>query len=75
MKSGLPSLREALLFRPWAFASPLTLDRHAIDHEHQYCHGLFNDGWVLYPFPDDLFWNASDEGTWDEEGVPCWTEA
>lgn len=35
-------------------------------------HELFNEKYVLYPFPDDLFWQASDEGTWDGEGVPSW---
>ncbi len=74
MKSGLPSLRETLLFRPWAFANPITFDRHAIGRDH-HCHELFNDAWALYPFPDELFWHASDEGTWDEEGVPCWTDS
>ena len=73
MKTGLPSLRETLLFRPWAFASPVTLDRYSPGTDYD-CHELFNDAWVLYPFPDDLFWQASDEGSWDEEGVPPWTD-
>ena len=75
MKSGLPSLRETLLFKPWAFASPIIPDRHFTGQEdgpgH---HELFRDEWVRYPFPDDLFWHASDEGSWDEEGVPPWTD-
>lgn len=75
MKAGLPTLRETLLFRSWASASPITLeqDRRALGLTYN-SHELFNDPWVLYPFPDDLFWHASDEGNWDEEGVPSWTD-
>lgn len=72
MKAGLPTLRETLLFRSWASASPNTpeLDRRGFGNSHE----LFNDPWILYPFPNDLFWHASDEGNWDEEGVPSWTD-
>ncbi|KAL6719081.1 hypothetical protein ACLMJK_003316 [Lecanora helva] len=73
MKSGLPSLREALLFRPWAFISPSKPHRDYVsarDGEHD----LFSEEAVLYPFPDELFWRPSDEGTWAEDGVPEWTE-
>lgn len=73
MKSGLPSLRETLLFRPWAFSSPVTPDRSFNANEVR-GHELFDDKWVLYPFPDELFWQESDEGTWDEGGVPPWTD-
>lgn len=73
MKAGLPTLRETLLFRSWASASPFPLDRQAFGLTYN-SHELFNDPWVLYPFPDDLFWHASDEGNWDEEGVPSWTD-
>ena len=73
MKAGLPSLREALLFKPWAFATPISPYR---GHEYQTgtVHKLFNDAWVRYPFDDSLFWQTSDEGIWDEEGVPSWTD-
>lgn len=74
MKSGLPSLRETLLFRPWAFASPIMPDRTFADEDGEGFHDLFKDERVLYPFPDDLFWHASDEGTWDEEAIPSWTD-
>ena len=75
MKAGLPSLRESLLFRPWAFASPFTPDRSwSIQQNGKSSHWLFNDRYVLYPFPDNLFWHAFDEGSWDEEGIPCWTD-
>ena len=74
MKSGLPSLRETLLFRPWAFSSPITPDRTFNLIEARRGHELFDDRWVLYPFPDSLFWHASDEGTWDEGGVPPWID-
>ena len=73
MKAGLPSLRESLLFRSWALTTPIAPYR---GHPHQQGvpHELFNDAWVRYPFSDDYFWRASDEGIWDEEGVPCWTD-
>ena len=70
VKSGLPSLRESLLFRPWALASPITPDARHGEQSHE----LFNDKFVLYPFPDELFWRASDEGTWDEGGAPSWAD-
>ena len=75
MKTGLPSsLRETLLFRPWALATPLMLNRK--NRGEYYRHRFFDDAHVLYPFFDELFWDPSDEkGTGDEEeGVPCWTE-
>lgn len=75
MKSGLPSLRETLLFRPWAFASPITTDRSFTGQEGgNGGHDLFIDGCARYPFPDDLFWHESDQGDWDEGGAPSWTE-
>ena len=75
MKSDLPSLRETLLFRPWAFASPIIPHRtFGDDEDGEKGHALFDDKFVLYPFPDELFWHASDEGTWYEEGVPSWTD-
>ena len=76
MKSGLPSLRETLLFRQWAFASPITPERtfNLQEEEGGGGHELFRDECVLYPFPDGLFWHASDEGTWDEGGIPSWTD-
>ena len=73
MKFDIPSVREVLLFRQWAFSNPMLLNRQPVDDNDE-CHELFNDAWVLYPFPDDLFWQASDEGTWREPGVAPWTE-
>ena len=73
MKPGLPSLRETLLFRQWALSNPMMLNRQPRDDD-SLCHESFNDAWALYPFPDELFWHASDEGTWGEDGVPCWTD-
>lgn len=76
-KPRLPSLRETLLFRPWAFASPITPDREFIGARHPdggNGHELFKDEHVLYPFPDDLFWDTSNEGIRDEGGFPCWTD-
>jgi len=72
MKPGLPSLRETLLFRPWAFNSPAKPDRQYIVADAH--HKLFNEEAVLYPFPDHLFWDPSDVGTWDDgEGPREWT--
>lgn len=73
MKSDLPSLREALLFRPWAFISPAKPYRD-FTSEDDNKHELFDEEGALYPFPDKLFWDPSDEGTWGEEGVPEWVE-
>ena len=69
MKSGLPSFQETLLFRPWAFASPITPEGNISVNEVG-DHELFDEKCVLYPFPDDLFWHASGEGTWTEEEYP-----
>ena len=74
-RPDIPSLRETLLFKPWAFLSPAKPDR-----EFQYTedgdpgHELFEEEAVRYPFDDSLFWDSSDEGMWDEEGVPEWME-
>lgn len=73
MKSGLPSLRETLLFRPWALISPAKPDREYTESS-EAAHELFDEDAVLYPFPDSLFWESGDEGSWDEEGFPEWTE-
>ena len=73
MKPKLPSLRETLLFGKWAMISPAKPVREFVD-SNDGGHWLFDEEAVLYPFPDDLFWNPSDEGTWDEEGVPEWIE-
>lgn len=35
-------------------------------------HALFSEEGVLYPFPDELFWQDGDEGEWDGDGVPVW---
>lgn len=73
LKYGLPSLRETLLFRPWAFSNPAKPERESVE-SNDVSHELFDDDAVMYPFPDDLFWDASDVGTWDDgEGVPEWT--
>lgn len=69
MKSGLPSFQETLLFRPWAFASPITPEGNISVNEVG-DHELFDEKCVLYPFPDDLFWHASGEGTWKEGEYP-----
>ena len=68
LRPGQASLREALLFKSWAFLSPAKPDRDNITDDST---DNFQEE-ILYPFPDDLFWHFSDEGTWDEEGVPEW---
>ena len=76
MKPGLPSLRETLLFRSWAFKDTITPERQVVgsDVEHGEPHELFADERFLYPFDDDLFWKEGDEGEWDGDGVPSWVE-
>ena len=66
--NGQVSLREALLFRSWAFLSPAKPDR---DYTTDDGAANFHEE-ILYPFSDDLFWHPFDEGAWDEEGVPEW---
>ena len=73
-KSGLPVL-EALLFRAWAFCrTPL---QSSDDREYnKSAHELFDEEGILYPFPDDLFWNDGDEGEGldADGGVPKWRD-
>jgi hypothetical protein len=42
--------------------------------DHPDRHELFDEYDVMYPFPDDLFWDEGDEGEWDEEGAPPWRD-
>ena len=72
MKSGLPTLQETLLFRRWALDNPRKPDRSENMELEMFVH--FDEDAVLYPFPDDLFWNPEDVGTWDDDGVPEWEE-
>lgn len=78
MKPGLPTLRETLLFRPWALTSPVSPDRDRVDEDGEAIptgkHALFNEEAVLYPFPTELFWKDGDEGEWDGDGVPQWVD-
>ena len=60
---GLPSKREALLFRPWALRTPYTGDAYYW-RVSAGKHVTFHDGAFRYPFDDSLFW-VGDE----EEGV------
>lgn len=72
MRIGLPSLRETLLFKRWALHAPATVDGPSPYGAHP----LFNDHAVLYPFPDELFWDPNDADEWVEgEGAPQWTLA
>ena len=73
IKPGLPSLREMLLFRPWAFDDPVKPQREFTESA-EAAHQLFGEGMVRYPIPDTLFWEPGDEGSWDEEGVPEWVD-
>ena len=71
-----PTRRERLIFRPWVFHTPAMPDwlREYQDDALFSAHVLFDEDAVLYPFPDELFWNEGDEGEWDGEGAPCWRE-
>jgi len=66
------SPREAVLFRRWAFHNPSLVNRNYNDDGGR--HSMFDEENVLYPFPDDLFWNDGDEGEMDGDGVPQWHE-
>lgn len=75
IKAGLPTLRESLLFRSWVYPSPVPVYRPRVRYQtREGPHDLFDEKAVLYPFPDDLFWEQGDEGLWDADGVPSWTE-
>ena len=59
MKSGLPSLRETLLFRRWALATPPTMDRSFSGQEGgDRSHHLFIDGCILYPVRTSLAYHT-----------------
>lgn len=64
------SLREALLFRSWAFDTPAVPPWKNMVVGDDGRHPLFDEQAVLYPFPDDLFWDPQDEGTRDEASMP-----
>ncbi|KAL9632676.1 MAG: hypothetical protein Q9164_005168 [Protoblastenia rupestris] len=63
---GLPSKREATLFRPWALVSPNMPDREFAMEDRS--HPLFADELVRYPFEDELFWKGDKEELGEEEG-------
>lgn len=69
-KRGIPGLREALLFRQWAFHNPVHANRHYNDDDG--IHSMFDEESIMYPFPDELFWKDGDEGEVDGDGVPQW---
>lgn len=76
----LSSLRESMLFRSWVFRSPPCADKphvRGIDSDgldFDGPHDMFDEKVVLYPFPDELFWEQGDEGLWYADGVPPWRE-
>lgn len=70
VKPGLLSLREALLFRSWAFQSPAPLAHGHDDLQpNEDWHPIFPEN---YTFSDELFWEEGDEGEWVGEGAPVW---
>jgi hypothetical protein len=75
VKAAMPTLRESLLFRPWVFHTPVKLSFGPVGDEYiRIAHELFHEDGVLYPFPDELFWNEGDEGEWDENEAPPWRD-
>ncbi|KAI4166976.1 MAG: hypothetical protein LQ343_007581 [Gyalolechia ehrenbergii] len=65
-------LREARLFRAWALARPLRIERSFDEDDWKMCKFL-NQLAKDRDVADELFWKDGDEGTWDcEEGVPVW---
>lgn len=73
-KSGLP-IREALLFRAWAFCK--TRPRFTIATQvDPAAHQLFDEEAISYPFPDELFWHGGDEGDGldGDGGVARWED-
>ena len=73
--------RDLLLFRQWVLPTtpPASKDwRKKTAHEHGsgHVHAFFSGDDIVYPFPNEYFWNEGDEGSWDnsEDGVPEWRE-
>ncbi|KAG8527414.1 uncharacterized protein KY384_007566 [Bacidia gigantensis] len=59
---GLPTKREALLFRAWALVSPRLHHNRYSEPEEEGAHELFGgDGAHKYPFDDSLFWKGDEE--------------
>ena len=78
-RSGLPTLRESILFRPWAFYTPKIPDRtfYELNDDDEAPHPLYDridEDRMQYPFPDHLFWTDGDEGQWDGDDVPLWSD-
>ncbi|KAL9126622.1 MAG: hypothetical protein Q9217_004360 [Psora testacea] len=61
---GLPSKREATLFRPWALQIPILPDRCFLSGSGR--HAIFSDVCVRYPFEDELFWKGNKEELGEE---------
>ena len=75
--TGLLPITEALLFRRWALATPVTIERDIDDgglDNSRNAHPMYSEEGVLYPFADELFWKEGDEGEWDGDGVPMWKD-
>jgi len=68
----LPESGEANIFRAWALQNPIMPNRENSGTTADESHDLFADERFLYPFPDELFWQAGDEGEWVGVGVPPW---
>ena len=68
--------RDLLLFRKWVLPTPLpTFVEYYNSNGRDIIsfHPLFDEKVIKYPFPNELFWNAGEEGEWDRgEGVPEW---
>jgi hypothetical protein len=73
LAAAVPTIRESLLFRPWALHTPMKPRWELINRTYRNPpHDLFDEYALRYPFPDQLFWNEGDEGEWDDDGAPPW---
>ncbi|MCJ1225639.1 hypothetical protein MMC12_002288 [Toensbergia leucococca] len=74
LPSHLP-LREALLFRAWIHDRPKLSNMYYAEEVGKHQMYSNTSPFEVGPPADNLFWEAGDEGEWDEEGVPQWTDA
>lgn len=63
---GWLDAREAFHFREWVLTVPYTTGRQDDDPDE------FEEDGYVYPVPEDLFWEAGDEGDWEGKEVPVW---
>lgn len=73
MTATVPTLHENLLFRSWAFRSPMMPEWPSNDstksktRPQEIRQSLIDEHVLLYEFSEHLFWTKGDEGEWNED--------